>query len=1170
MCICRHFSGSKLWDCERRLAFKEAKIQSNEGTKGKEPKKDLKDYVARIFNAEKGDIADTVYGFLKNDSVIDPQKEVMELRRAIEGKIRRDPDIQKMTVAELDTLMKGIPDDQNKLVGFLFANGIIEADEYNKALALGVQNRPKPVAKNSNTAADVGTPKIQSESGVKNSPIDATSKAPSEPTEEEAPRTKTKSSPADKGSILKDEKYWNERVVREREESEQFKRDVAGRFKDVTPKNKEAALANLREEMGEMQQELEQLQRDRDNAANQKMLNRPDAARRYSGARRQQMGEAYQKYSAELRDVGSRLIPLTKEYNLLNEQHMRLSGGKRFGEWRKDTAEYAEKLNQQQKRDQALAMKMDREYEEEQAKAARNKAEGDRVLGLRSRDPIASRFSAENAANRDRVAKIMGWDTNVQSPGASPTSQGGLFSIPDRGVNLPRYQVRSGTGGTPDALKSPYRKAVDRHIDAQGGAKFMKEQNALREQYADQMDDGKLQERFKGLKDDPRAQEVFAILARRTENWAASPQDRYGDLAWARSQLEALQKADKEQTYMNNNDHAVLRRTASLKDYAIPVNTIDPYLQISLTTPPDAYGKTHRVLIQPNRLQQFWGKNDAQVLLESGVWFEKDTWASGKVRGLKFHFTKQGIFEVNGTPVAVGAEAVKDADSVRESRNKSFINKIDFAIPDGASVIRVLRLPKRTNVDLPIPQSAGVVDAGMGISLIREKGSKNLRLTFSEEGDFQVQSVNTRMQDFRILRKAIRVSKDSFEQEGEEQKNESIPTDGAKRFASVLQKAFPEVSEKDVFQVLKQEMGREYLSGKYYGIDEADYILDAAKGNNTWEYAKAIKGELGISLAPFNKDKMDNVFSLLSIAHDPLALPVIRALKNNPSKIGFTFAARNMLDLEQDRSAISIVSKRLTKEGWRQGDSGLDQHILQEWVTLRTQQERSFSNSPELDEQGKPKPIDVVVIYDKSLDAYLPGVEITSRALNVQQGAKAKITKICTNDYSSLREAMDQYEIARSNAVKEGRHLVAHVILHGSPEGISVPLKSKSERYNADTILQSMNRKGSTVFIASCFGGEHLERRESSSSAVFKDVAVNTRHIVNSLDYNETEFVRIPQAYQKDANGHFNADINKDGKVTLNEVKYWLDVAERFHDPISYDDRGNQLTENRKYDTGAV
>ncbi len=772
-----YFSGPAMWDCERRLIFKGT---GDVPQANPESKKDINEYVKNI--AKKGEVAQTVYDFLKTN---DPKKEMNRIRSSIEEQIGKDPDIQKMTVAEFKALMKGIPDDQNKLIGFLFANGVIEADEYNSALALGVQNRPMPGAKNSNAAPAVGTPNAQSKSGVKGSPMDSAPKVTSDPPEEEAPRAKTKSSPADKGSIVKDEKYWDERVVREREDSEQFKRDVAGRFKDVTPKNKEAALANLREEMGEMQQELEQLQRDRKNAADQKMMNRPRAASRYTKAGNSQMGDAYQRYSAELRDIGARLAPLTKEYNLLNEQHVRLSG-KRFGEWRKGSdPEYAAKLNQQQKRDQALAMKMDREYDEEKSQSAKSKAEGDRVLGLRSRDPAASRFAGIDAENRSRVAGIMGWDKdsmNGSSSGNDVKFAGKIQGARDRGMDVRQrgnnyaYIDKTGkygefVGGGGGQFSVSDNPNGPRNAPSKRESKFTKDQNTLKEGYADRMASREgLEKEFKDLiKKDPDAKKVWSILMGRIGNWEENPQERYGDLAWARSQLETIRSANKQQASLKGardkfqpvSDRLEGDPLTKFQPFILPIDTVDPYLQIPITIPGsvDPYGKPRRVLVQPNRLEELWGKNDGQILKEAGVWIEKDTWDTGKARGLKIHFTKEGLYNVNGTPWPVGAEAGKDADNVRESRNTSVINTLDFPIPDGASVIRILRLPKRTNIDLPIPQNAGVVDADMGISLIREKGSKNLRLTFSEEGNFQVQSVNTRMQDFRILNKALRVER---------------------------------------------------------------------------------------------------------------------------------------------------------------------------------------------------------------------------------------------------------------------------------------------------------------------------------------------------------------------------------------------------------------------------
>ena len=1318
-----HFTGSEGWDCERRLIFK----GSGNAPQEKPESKKLNESVRNIN--EKSDVANTVYDFLKKN---DPAAATDKIRSTIEEKISKDPEIAKMTVADFKNLTKNIPSDIDGLTDFLFKNGIIDSKQYRAALQEGEQQAAAPAQDAStnktsdrqNVAVKTAKGSTQSASGTKNSPEGSTSKPQSEPDTESprsSPSSKT-SSFVDTAPTVKDEKYWKERVVRDREQAQQEKRDVADQYRDVTPDNKEQKVAQLREKMEEVQHEMEQLQRERKNAADQKMLNSPSAARRYSGATKQRMGEAYMKYSAQLRDVGERLVALTRQYTLLNEQHMRLSSGKRFGEWRMgkgNDPEYAAKINQQQKRDQMIAKKMDREYDDEKARAARATAEGNRVLAFRNRDPFASYFAGKSAENRARVAGIMGWNPDEMGGSVSGNDarfEGKIQGARDRGMNVVRRgnnyayidkngkvgEFVGGEGGQFSVSGGPAKGPGN--APKKGESKFTKEQNRLKDEYSGRMLDQMLAD-YKDLADDPKAQEVMRAFSARMKDWAADPGSRYGDLAEVRGKLEVIRNAAKQQERLKGARDKFEERSARMekgpksafKPFILPIDKVNPYLQVAIDIPGsvDQYGKPRRVLFQPNRLEELWGKNDGQILEEAGIWIEKDTWdATGKTRGLIIHFTKEGLYNVNGTPWPVGNEAKKGAEKLRETRNASVINKLDFPIPDGASVIRVLRLPKRTNVDLPIPQDAGVVDGGMGISLIREEGSKNLRLTFSEEGDFQVQGVNTRMEDFRIVMNAIRVSRDSSQKEevdtrknaaensekkiwidlypasvkpedwnnpkstppcyrfgtefvvvngerlpvyrrqdetdkildiskgfvkilrdkqgnpvkvfvvegpnngsqksspepkkdlpqkdsgkpkdandkkNEDEKKQPAPSAAAKLFAKAICVSFPEISEKDVFWVLKWEMGRAYLSGQYYGVDEADFLLDAGRSNSTWEFASAIKDELGISLVPFGKEKMDNIFSLLSIAHDPLALPVIRSLKKSPENIGFSFANRNMLDLEQDRSVISIVSKRLYAEGWRQGSPGLDQRIVKEWVTLRSQQERSFSKSPELDEQQKPKPIDVVVIYDSSTKDYLPGVNATSNAFNIQQGTKPNITKICTNDFSSFHEALNQYELARTNAVKEGRHLVTHVILHGSPQGISVPLKGKSsEKYNADTILNSMNRKGSTVFIASCYGGTHIERREGSAAGAFKDVAVNTRHIVNSLDYNETEFYRIPLAYEKDANGNFNADINKDGKVTLNEVKYWLDISERFHDPMSYDDQGNQITDNRKLDNGTV
>lgn len=300
--------------------------------------------------------------------------------------------------------------------------------------------------------------------------------------------------------------------------------------------------------------------------------------------------------------------------------------------------------------------------------------------------------------------------------------------------------------------------------------RFPHGQDALKHDYGDHM--SQLQNDFKDLENNPRAKSIFELLDRRMGLWMQDSKERHSDLAWARSELEALRKATSQQSSLDAARDALRDTSHSLEQdpaapfhpFILPIDTVDPYLQVPIDIPASVggtNGKPHRVLLQPNGLQQLWGKNDGKNLREAGIWIEKDIRNNGKVRGLKIHFTKEGLYTVKGTPWPVGSKATENAAALRAEREKSVIHKLDFSIPKGVSRIRVLRLPKRTQVDLPIPRSDGTVDVGMGVSLIRatEDGKPILHLTFCEPGKYQVLGVNPAMERATILHKSIHVEK---------------------------------------------------------------------------------------------------------------------------------------------------------------------------------------------------------------------------------------------------------------------------------------------------------------------------------------------------------------------------------------------------------------------------
>lgn len=280
---------------------------------------------------------------------------------------------------------------------------------------------------------------------------------------------------------------------------------------------------------------------------------------------------------------------------------------------------------------------------------------------------------------------------------------------------------------------------------------------------------------------------------------------------------------------------------------------------------------------------------------------------------------------------------------------------------------------------------------------------------------------------------------------------------------------------------------------------------------------------------------------------------------------------RKTIDLEQDRSSIMIVSNKLLEEPNFKDlpTEARKQKIKQHWNSLKNLQERSFTNSEELDEAGNPKPIDLLIISDRSLASHHRSAKGLLDPLNShpsQQKEGKPIGKLheividSSNPVRNLADLLSRYKTIEQQMGKE-RHLVTFLIIHGNPAGIGFPFQGGSQLVRIDELTRGIDAKKCSLFVVSCYGGEHvrLTVNDPSRRAFIRGLATNVGNTINSLLPSQFEHYRMKEAFQK-RDGRFVADINGDGKVTLGEVRYWLDITAKLNDPSSYDSEGHHLT----------
>ena len=398
-------------------------------------------------------------------------------------------------------------------------------------------------------------------------------------------------------------------------------------------------------------------------------------------------------------------------------------------------------------------------------------------------------------------------------------------------------------------------------------------------------------------------------------------------------------------------------------------------------------------------------------------------------------------------------------------------------------------------------------------------------------------------------------------------------------FRQLVQRHFG-IPEDQLRNVMKNEMGRDFTAKQlsYFTVtydDPAHWLIEIIGTEETsWRRATELQNTIGVTLVPFNREMMDQLLSLLYLSRSIHASEIVKVLKESHANIGFSFENRSALQIEEDRSSIEIVSSIVSRQYpdfSRLSDQKKKEIVLQQWRELKKLQEDSFKHSEELDSANKPKPIDVLVIADGAdLGTRLkaPVQASTCDVLNSHDSQKTNIGSsriLYTNEQDDFAALIKEYKAAEEESYKNGRHLVTYINVHGLNVGMSFPMKSGTSLITIEELMRHVDSKRSSLFITSCYSGSHvlpfLER--DLRTAPYKNIYTQVSTTVNSLDPSESIELKIKEAYGMGLDGKMKADINKDGIVTLGELRYWLDTHVLLSDPLATDKKGNRVVEDR-------
>ena len=328
---------------------------------------------------------------------------------------------------------------------------------------------------------------------------------------------------------------------------------------------------------------------------------------------------------------------------------------------------------------------------------------------------------------------------------------------------------------------------------------------------------------------------------------------------------------------------------------------------------------------------------------------------------------------------------------------------------------------------------------------------------------------------------------------------------------------------------------------------------------------------------------------------------------------------RNYFDIQKDHGMLLQVHQNLVREIQKRKNiqrvmnwQDMKEYIQNQWVTERENQYASFENSPDFVD-GEPKEIvyvhittandwlerqeqiqqqqrdrkhtytDVKVYPTPRLQGIaqnLNAMHFTTEELKYKMRKKQDLPGKAYQIHSGLYTSYSDYLQGIRNLVNKLRqdrtkfyifdiHFHGSPSSHGNPGNIGVILRNgKAIDAHSSDILRIVDSMGKNrmSYIKSCHAGSHLKefKRGSSSTrylprsvAAFNDNKSSSNTIIGQM----RPGYRKDTTRRKDDDGHYlrKADINGDGRISINEMNEFINTHIDEQDMIHFNEWSEQI-----------
>ena len=255
------------------------------------------------------------------------------------------------------------------------------------------------------------------------------------------------------------------------------------------------------------------------------------------------------------------------------------------------------------------------------------------------------------------------------------------------------------------------------------------------------------------IMEDPNFVRLGNAFERAMKQWEKNPGRQYGDLAIMRSQLQYMQKRGKFNQLMKGvREKITAGSIQSLHKESIGSpggRYFSPGEKVRITIPaellPYSEGKDLTVVYEPFTVIDTEEDSQMQALMDAGIIIDKQEAIAGtypdgrpRIRGIDVHFTRQGRYVINGSPITIGE---KGKEVKKEQLKGPSLGSYPLSFHSNqAGVINITDGNGETfTFDVRrMKPSTTIVDVKGDYSVTRQKGGQYL-VEIAEKGSFSIE-----------------------------------------------------------------------------------------------------------------------------------------------------------------------------------------------------------------------------------------------------------------------------------------------------------------------------------------------------------------------------------------------------------------------------------------------